>query len=327
MGIKESQHEKIERLVRDLGSREATRRESAIALLTIMGHRAVEKLHEALGSPKLLLRRNSARVLARIGDPRSLEPLLTLLEDPDPKVRSVVIRNLSQFDAPAIVPRLIRAYEKTPDPEIQSHALTALHSPASRGDLKARAFVLGRILDRKENPRLRLQALSIFRDLPKKESRAVMVSLRKEGQKELMDQIEGLHDGAPGKAGRGEVKRIVSDLMASDYFSWHETLQKVHPGIKDLPDALMNAFFRQRADAPVFQRIEAALIKYGPEALDSVHRSLEKETRPENLEALLNLLRRFSDQRSVPFLTGCLKKLTLRKRRMRIPWPVSGCFI
>jgi hypothetical protein len=307
MGITESQHEKIKRLVRDLGSADKNRRETAVALLTIMGHRAVRNLHESLKSRQPALRLHSARVLGQIGDPRSMEPLLARLADPHPDVRSLAARSLSRLDAPELVPRLIETFNKQPDPGSRQHTVTALLSKARKGDGEAKAFVRDRLLDRGENPDIRLRALEILRYLTKKESRSVTAALRKEGREDLLAEAAGL----PATAGRtrGGMTRLVRDLLSSDYFTWRKAYQKIHPGMETLPDLLLAELADQGGDAALCQRIEDVLLKVGPGALDSIHGYLEKETGPEMLESLLNLLRGFSDKSSVPYLQRSLHKL------------------
>lgn len=87
MAIKPSSARHIDALIEDLQSASAVTRDAAMARLTVIGARAVERLLTAAGSPAGSPARTAAfRTLEAIGDSRALEPALRALNDPDADV-------------------------------------------------------------------------------------------------------------------------------------------------------------------------------------------------------------------------------------------------
>jgi HEAT repeat protein len=92
--IKSSSSRRIEALMADLMSERQAVREGAIARLTVIGGRAVERL------TALLDRRDAApagrvaalRTLEAIADQRALDPSLRAIDDPDPRVAQAAVR-------------------------------------------------------------------------------------------------------------------------------------------------------------------------------------------------------------------------------------------
>jgi HEAT repeat protein len=82
VAIKASSSKQIDALVADLGAAGAVTRESAVARLTVMGARAVERLIAVAASAGDVAARAAAwRTLEAIGDQRALEPALEALAD------------------------------------------------------------------------------------------------------------------------------------------------------------------------------------------------------------------------------------------------------
>jgi len=82
VAIKASSSKLIESLLADLGAGGAATREAAVARLTVIGSRAVERLVALAGSSAPLGARTAAlRTLEAIGDPRALTPALDILAD------------------------------------------------------------------------------------------------------------------------------------------------------------------------------------------------------------------------------------------------------
>ena len=87
MPIKASSARQIETLTADLGSDRADTREAAIARLTLLGARAVERLILLIGSNASATARTAAlRTLEAIADPRALDCVLDAVDAPDETV-------------------------------------------------------------------------------------------------------------------------------------------------------------------------------------------------------------------------------------------------
>ncbi|MGH9141749.1 MAG: HEAT repeat domain-containing protein, partial [Vicinamibacterales bacterium] len=94
MAIRPSSSKHIDALIADLAAASAVTRETAVARLTLLGSRAVERLiAAAVGADDAQARAGAWRALEAIGDSRALEPALAALgsHDLDPVVGSAAI--------------------------------------------------------------------------------------------------------------------------------------------------------------------------------------------------------------------------------------------
>jgi HEAT repeat protein len=92
MAIRASSSKPIDALVADLAGANAIGREAAIARLTVIGARAVERVVALAESAAASAARAAAfRTLEGIADPRALEPALRAIADPDPTVAASAV--------------------------------------------------------------------------------------------------------------------------------------------------------------------------------------------------------------------------------------------
>jgi HEAT repeat protein len=112
--IRASAARQIETLISDLGSERADVREAAIARLTLVGGRAVDRLLVLLNSSAPAGSRMAAlRILEAIADPRALDPMLEAIDTPDAEVAAAAAAAARVFltgrRGAAAVDRLMRA--------------------------------------------------------------------------------------------------------------------------------------------------------------------------------------------------------------------------
>jgi len=132
MPVKASASRTIDALVDDLSSASDVVREAAIARLTVIGGRAVERLitltQSSTSSPARL---GAFRALEGIGDPRALAPALRALDDSDARIAVAAIGVARRFlkDAPGAkaVDRLTAAaLDRARPDDVRVAALRAL---------------------------------------------------------------------------------------------------------------------------------------------------------------------------------------------------------
>jgi HEAT repeat protein len=98
VGIKLSSSRNIDALIVDLGAARAATREAAVARLTIIGARAVERIVAVAGSSAPAEARTAAlRALEAIGDPRGRAVILEALADADAAVASAAAAAASGY--------------------------------------------------------------------------------------------------------------------------------------------------------------------------------------------------------------------------------------
>ncbi|MCU1385076.1 MAG: hypothetical protein JWL71_3773 [Acidobacteria bacterium] len=92
MAIKASSSKQIDALIADLGASRVVTRETAVARLTLLGVRAVDRVLAAAASASSVEARVAAwRTLEGIGDRRALDPALAALADGDPAIAAAAI--------------------------------------------------------------------------------------------------------------------------------------------------------------------------------------------------------------------------------------------
>jgi hypothetical protein len=132
--IRASSSKQIDALIANLSAENAVTRETAVARLTLLGARAVERLVASAGSLPLPGARAAAwRALEAIGDPRALEPALASLASRhlEPEVAAAVVgiarAHLRGTHGAAVVDRLATLlFDRTRHETLRLAALLAL---------------------------------------------------------------------------------------------------------------------------------------------------------------------------------------------------------
>ena len=132
MPVKASASRTIDALVDDLTSTSAVVREAAVARLTVIGGRAVERLVTLSQSQAAAVARFGAlRALEAIGDPRALAPALRAVDDRDADVATAAIGVARRFlkgasGAKAVERLTVVALDRRRADEVRVAALRAL---------------------------------------------------------------------------------------------------------------------------------------------------------------------------------------------------------
>ena len=93
---------------------------------TLVALDAVDAMIGELGSPDPGARELAAQILANIGDPRAVGPLIEALNDPNARVREEVAAALLEFRSLDALPALSRALIEDEDPDVRMAAAQAL---------------------------------------------------------------------------------------------------------------------------------------------------------------------------------------------------------
>ena len=161
MVIKASSSKEIDALVADLSSDSAIKRDGAIARLSVIGQRAVERLvglaADSKSSPAVRLA--AFRTLENIADPRALPPALAAFADSD---TSVVVAALSTAKAFLRTARGVEALDR----------------------------VIALALERRQSVAVRVAAIQALRELPEATVKPVLTALRADPDPEIMNVLE-----------------------------------------------------------------------------------------------------------------------------------------
>jgi HEAT repeat protein len=159
--IKASSAREIDSLVADLSSDRAVIRDGAIARLTVIGSRAVDRLAGLAADPRAsaVARIAAFRTLAAIAEPRALRPALGALTDAD---SSVVVAAL----------HTARAFLRTP-----------------RG-VEALDRVIEIALDRRRPVAVRIAAIHALTDLPEATVKPVLTALSADPDVEIANALQ-----------------------------------------------------------------------------------------------------------------------------------------
>jgi HEAT repeat protein len=178
VAIRTSSSKEIDSLIADLASDRALARETAIARLTVIGARAVDRLVSLIGQPD----RNAAcrvaalRALEGLGDPRALEPALRAAGEVDADVAAAGVAVMRTFvrgrhGVAAIDGLAAIGLNQAASETIRLEAIEAL------GDLDAATVQpLWQALAGDPNPRIRARALSGKQDMSRGRARPFSMS-------------------------------------------------------------------------------------------------------------------------------------------------------
>jgi HEAT repeat protein len=139
--IRPSSGKQIDQLISDLSASRAVTRDAAVARLTVIGTRAVDRLIAIVATPAATSTRLAAlRTLEGIADPRALDVVLNVLDDVDDAVACAAVSAMQVFlrseRGADVVDRLTRvALDAHRHPEVRLAAIQAL------SDLEASTLV------------------------------------------------------------------------------------------------------------------------------------------------------------------------------------------
>ncbi|KKL45844.1 hypothetical protein LCGC14_2351550, partial [marine sediment metagenome] len=108
--------EQVRRLL-DAADAAGKQRQQAVRRLADMGAPAVDPLCEALGDPRVAVRRAAARALCIIGDPRALRPILKVLYSGDYFLDSALLRSGQVLRIPGVRDELLGLLDTGTDQE------------------------------------------------------------------------------------------------------------------------------------------------------------------------------------------------------------------
>jgi hypothetical protein len=159
--IKASSSKEIDTLVADLSSASAVTREGAVARLTVIGQRAVERLAGLASDSKSssAARVAAFRALEGIAEPRALQPALAAFADSD---ASVVVAALNTAKAFLHAPRGVEALDR----------------------------VIEIALDRRRPIGVRVAAIQSLRELPERTLKPLLAALKTDPDPEIMNVLQ-----------------------------------------------------------------------------------------------------------------------------------------
>jgi hypothetical protein len=209
--VRKSSSKQIESLAADLSSASVATRDAAVARLTVLGARAVERLVAlATSAADAPARAGAWRTLEAIADPRALEPALTTLADArtDPAVGAAAVGVARVF---LLGDRGAAAIDR----------LTSL------------------ALDRERAGSLRVAALRALRELGATTIAPVLTSLANDPNALIREELRGTTASGRGRGGRTAAAQRVDLARAAE------------TGLQDDAAALRRALSRTDEDFPL----------------------------------------------------------------------------
>src|SRR5262245_176521 len=188
MPIVASRSRDIQRLLDQLGDPRASRRDSAVAQLTLIGERAVERLLASLPTAPPVARLGILTVLGRLQDSRAFAPILALVEDEDERVACMAAEMAASAPDPRAVAPLSRALA-SPRLGLRRTAASALAAFQAAGVVEALAPLLDRLFDEGEDKAVRKLALDAVCLLGPRQLEPVLERLGAASAFELAERI------------------------------------------------------------------------------------------------------------------------------------------
>ncbi len=288
----------IPELVRRLGSRRPQDVDQARARLSLIGSRSVDALISALDEDNARVRANAMPLLALIRDPRGREPLTGMLLDRDPRTRETAARCLARFPSREAVAALERLLARERVHEVRLAALQGLAEIFEAGHETAIRRVLELLLDRGEDPRLRLAALAIVRLLKPAVRRGLLRSLREDADPVIAKRAAEIEadDDLHGPPTRSGAKRALRDLAAPDYAVWNGAVHRLIAFGAAVVAPLVNEMCRRSHDPEYAVRAGMVLKGLGPGRARALGEALDRVDDPLPLQVLVDVVGALGDK-------------------------------
>jgi hypothetical protein len=233
--IRASSAAEVTRLLADLASGNPVRRESAIARLTLVGDRAVDRLLPLLSSRTPDETRIAAlAALEAMGHPRGLSAALALTSDPSPALVAAAIG-------------VARVHLTSRDAENTSAALDCLAAIA---------------LDPGRREADRALALDALHDLPRHDLEPILARLRDDPSAAIRQRVTG-SSGAAGRPEPGPLSVLAAATLSHDPAEARTQVQAAAPNaaISDLHRLIGVVRERERAERTSARRQEWCVVR------------------------------------------------------------------
>jgi len=301
----------IPRLIRRLGSPDASRADAARARLTVLGARAIEDLVAALEGADRRVRERAMPLIALIRDPRGRAPLIATLLDDDPGMRELAAESLARFPAPDAVLALERTLRRDPQEAVRVAAVRALveHCSAGRDDAIRQPLEL--LLDPAEPRSVRVAAFALVSTLPLAQRRGILTRLGTDP----VDEIRRLADGfeaelrEAGEPATSRTPALLEGLASPDYATWNAAVHQLGRGGAAIVSPLVAEMCRRASDAEFATRAGIALKALGRRHARPIADALDRVDDPLALQVLVEVIGAIGEPALVYRLKDLLDRL------------------
>lgn len=281
----------IPELVRRLGSRRPTEVDAARERLSVIGSRSVDSLVEALDEDNRRIRENAMPLLALIQDPRGREPLTAMLLDRDPRMREVAARSLARFPSRESISSLERLLAKERVHEVRVAAVHGLIELYEAGQESALRRVIALLLDRSEEPRLRIASLTLLRLLRPAVRRGLLRTLREDPDQAIARKAAEIEedDESQSASSRAAIERQLRALAAGDYSVWNEAVHRLVATGAAAVGPLVDQMCRRSHDPEYCARAGMVFKGLGPRRARGLAEFLDRVDDPLPLQVLVEV--------------------------------------
>ncbi len=297
-------------LVRKLGSRKKVDVDSAKARLTIIGARAVENLIEALDLENNEVKCNAISILALIRDLRAKDPLVAMLLERNPKVRSAAARALSNFSSRGVIRSLERLIKYEKNADVKLSAVHSLIDIFKNGDDGSLGVILETLFKKNERREVRIASLSILPYLKPRERKALIKKLKSDQEKEVRERATEFETiGNQPDRSEDEIKRSIHLLASPEYEEFNRAIRHLISSGPKTIDPLISEMLLRGNDAEFCSRASMVLKGLEPSSLKLIIPHLDKINDSLPLKILVDVIGSKGEKALLYSLKGLIDRM------------------
>ncbi|HKQ62126.1 MAG TPA: HEAT repeat domain-containing protein [Candidatus Polarisedimenticolaceae bacterium] len=279
----------------------------------MIGPRAVEQLVETLEGSDDKTRAQVIPLLALIGDPRGLAPLIAMLLDRNPQLRRLAAHQLGGLPSAEAVTALERLLKKETEPELRQAAVQALVEQYAAGQERAIRAPLELLTDVAQPRALRLAAAGLLPALHPVQRRGILERLNADPDEQLRAHTAAVEADLAQRTAAGgsikEIKGLLEDLGSADYPRWNAAVPRLGSCGASAVGSIV-AEMQSRAHDPEFcTRAGMALKALGRRHSQALADALERIEEPLPLQVLVDAIGALGDTRSVSRLKALIERV------------------
>ena len=302
-------------LIKKLSSNKKEEVDSSKARLTIIGARAVENLIEALDLDNNEIKCNVICILGLIRDPRAKDPLIAMLLERNPKVRSAATSALSNFPSREVIRSLERLLSNERNIEGRLSAVRSLIDIFRNGDDGALSLILEIIFDRKEKREVRLASLSILPYLKSRERKALIKKLKSDADRKISEKAKEFESNSlwPDH-GEADLFRWIQMLSSQDYEEFNRAIRYLIAAGTKTVDLLVGEMMRRAYDTEFCSRAGMVLKGLENSSLRFIIPYLERINESLPLRIMVDVLGNSEDKALLYSLKGLIDRINTDPR-------------
>ncbi|UCF66246.1 MAG: HEAT repeat domain-containing protein [Acidobacteriota bacterium] len=314
MAVSPNSGTRISDWLEDLASPESSVAEAAAEALLAHGDAAVSELQASLDADEERLRLRVISLLSLLSRPGTAGPLISLLHDPSPRIRSRAAGALARISSPAVTAALTRLLQRERQSQVRLTAVRALIRLVITGHEEALRPLLDRMSDPGETARVRGAAMDVFAWVTGEDNaepvRAMLKRLAEDPDAAVSSKARRLLESpVKPRLEPWALEQLLDDLGSRKMATWRRAVTLLVRAGGNIIEPLVQAMLARAKSLEYARRAALVLKELSPRQLSRLGPYLDVLEEPIALETLVDVVQESGSRQLTARLATLIERL------------------